>query len=193
MEAFTRTAVIGVGNEFRRDDGVGWVVVGLLRDRAAQRRLPAGTVLAQCDGDPGRLIGLWENTGLTVVVDACFLPPASARPGRTRRWDCASGDALRTAAPGRHSTHGLGLAEALRLGDALGRGPGRLIVYAVEGADRSTGVGLTPAVARAVPRLVRRIEADIAQHGASSGGGRARPGPPGGTRRAAFAARRPPA
>ncbi|MER7468618.1 hydrogenase maturation protease [Streptomyces sp. NPDC097981] len=191
MEAFTRTAVIGIGNEFRRDDGVGWVVVSHLRDRAARRQPPPGTVLAQCDGDPGRLIGLWENTGLVIVVDACFLP--SARPGRTRRWDVAAGVCLSAAAPGRHSTHGLGLAEALRLGDALGRGPGRLIVYAVEGADRSVGVGITPAVARVVPRLVQRIEADIEQHERSSGHARAGTDPSGGTRRTGFATRRPPA
>ncbi|MFJ7587512.1 hydrogenase maturation protease [Streptomyces sp. NPDC097617] len=191
METFARTAVIGIGNEFRRDDGVGWVAVSLLRDRATRRQLPRGTVLAQCDGDPGRLIGLWENIDLVIVVDACFLP--SAQPGRIRRWDAATGSRLGPAAPGRHSTHGLGLAEALCLGDALGRGPGRLIVYAVEGADRSVGVGLSAAVARVVPRLVRRIEAELEQHDGASGHARAGTAPPVGTRRTGFAARRPPA
>lgn len=69
------------------------------------------------------------------------------------------------AAAGRQSTHGLGLAEALCLADSLGRGPGRLIVYAVEGADRSLGTGLTPAVAAALPLLARRIEEDVRKHG----------------------------
>ncbi|MFI8100761.1 hydrogenase maturation protease [Streptomyces sp. NPDC086023] len=186
MEAFTPAAVIGVGNAFRRDDGVGPVVAGLMKDRAAQRRPPADTVFAQCDGDPGRLIELWENTALAIVVDACF--PPSAQPGRTHRWDAATTGALRTAAAGRHSTHGLGFPDALRLGAVLGRAPGRLIVYAVEGADRSTGPGLTPSVLRAVPRLVRRIEADIEQYGASSDGAHARTALRDGTRRTGFAA-----
>ncbi|MFE1788296.1 hydrogenase maturation protease [Streptomyces sp. NPDC059525] len=186
MEAFTPTTVIGVGNEFRRDDGVGRVVVGLLRDRAGQRQLPAYTVFAQCDGDPGRLIELWDNTALAIVVDACF--PPSAQPGRTHRWDAATGDALRTAAAGRHSTHGLGFPDALRLGAVLGRSPGRLIVYAVEGMDRSMGVGITPSVARAVPQLVRRIEADIEHHSTSRGGAHARTAPHNRTRRTGFAA-----
>ncbi|QES47044.1 peptidase M52 [Streptomyces venezuelae] len=162
MKRPTGTAVIGIGNEFRRDDGVGWAVVSLLRDRAAQGPLPSDTLLAQCDGDPGRLITLWENTGLTVLVDACF--PPSAVPGRVHRWCAASGDDLGAATPGRHSTHGLGPAEALRLAEALGRAPGHLIVYAVEGADRSLGTGLTPAVACAVPRLARQVEADVEQY-----------------------------
>ncbi|NXY97895.1 hydrogenase maturation protease [Streptomyces sp. BR123] len=189
MDGFSGTAVIGIGNEFRRDDGVGWAAVALLRQRAAQRRLPPGTVLAQCDGDPGRLLDLWEKAGLVIVVDACF--PPSAQPGRTHRWDATGGGAPSPGAPGRHSTHGLGLAEALRLGDALGRGPGRLVVYAVEGTDRSVGLGLTSAVADTVPPLVRRIEGDIARHDASSRDARSGTGPPGVTRRAAFAARRP--
>ncbi|MFH0245725.1 hydrogenase maturation protease [Streptomyces sp. HK10] len=156
------TAVIGIGNEFRRDDGAGWAVVGLLRDRAARRPLPPGTVLAECGGDPGRLIALWEGAGLTVVVDACF--PPSARPGRIHRWCRGPGEVLRAAHPGRHSTHGFGLAEALRLGESLGRGPDRLVVYAVEGADHSPGRGLTPAVACAVRHLALRAEADIGRH-----------------------------
>ncbi|QFQ98103.1 hydrogenase maturation protease [Streptomyces phaeolivaceus] len=161
MQPCADRVVIGIGNEFRRDDGVGWSVIALLRERAEQRPLPGGTVLALCDGDPGRLIALWENAVLTVVVDACF--PPSAQPGRVHRWSRDPGGALRPAASGRQSTHGLGLAEALRLAENLGRGPGRLVVYAVEGTDRSPGTGLTPAVAAAVPRLVPRIEGDL-QH-----------------------------
>lgn len=77
----------------------------------------------------------------------------------------APGEVPYPAAAGRQSTHGLGLAEALCLADSLGRGPGRLIVYAVEGADRSLGMGLTPAVAAALPHLARRVEEDVRKHG----------------------------
>lgn len=163
MKPLAGTAVIGIGNEFRRDDGVGWATIALLCEREAQRPLPSGTELAQCDGDPGRLIALWEDKALTLVIDACF-PPA-AQPGRTHRWCVAPGEMLPPAAAGRQSTHGLGLAEALCLADRVGRGPGRLIVYAVEGVDRSLGTGLTPAVAAALPLLALRIEADVRRHG----------------------------
>ncbi|MFE7430704.1 hydrogenase maturation protease [Streptomyces sp. NPDC014735] len=163
MESLTRTAVIGIGNEFRRDDGVGWAVVALLGEQSTRRPLPVDTVLARSDGEPGRLIALWENAGLAVVVDACF--PPSARPGRTHRWCDEPAGVLRAAAAGRHSTHGIGLAEALRLGESLGSLPDRLVLYAVEGADHSPGFGLTPEVAHAVPRLARRIKVDIEGRG----------------------------
>ncbi|GAA3784676.1 hydrogenase maturation protease [Streptomyces chiangmaiensis] len=162
MTASVDATVVGIGNEFRRDDGVGHSVIALLRERTMARPLPPGTVVQECDGDPGRLIALWEATGLTVVVDACF--PSPACPGRIHRW-CPAPDTLPGCAPsGRHSTHGLGLVETLHLARSLGRGPGRLIVYAVEGADRSLGTGLTPSVAQAVRPLAERIEEEVIRH-----------------------------
>lgn len=163
MRAPAGAAVIGIGNDFRRDDGAGWAVVALLRRRAAGRPLPPHTVLEECDGDPGRLMGLWEDADLAVVVDACF--PRPAYPGRIHRWCLGPGEVLHSPAAGPHSTHGLGLVETLRLAGSLGRRPGRVVVYAVEGADHSLGTGLTPSVAEAVRRLAPSVEADVARHG----------------------------
>ncbi|MEU8585855.1 hydrogenase maturation protease [Streptomyces sp. NPDC048664] len=160
MTESVTTVVIGIGNEFRRDDGVGHAVIALLRERAAAGALPPGTVVRECDGDPGRLIELWRGAHLTVVVDACF--PSPAHPGRVHRWQPAPASSMwRTGASGRHSTHALGLAETVDLARVLGRGPGRLIVYAVEGADRSLGTGLTRSVAEAVRPLAKMVERDV--------------------------------
>lgn len=167
MTASAGAAVIGIGNEFRRDDGVGPAVAALVRERSAARPLPAGTAVHACDGEPGRLLGLWEDVVLAIVVDACF--PASASPGRVHRWVPLPDAVPRLVA--RHSTHGLGLAETVRLAHALGRRPRRLVIYAVEGADRSLGTGLTPAVAEAVRTLAERIEDDIVRHAGAAAHG----------------------
>ncbi|MEV5976662.1 hydrogenase maturation protease [Streptomyces sp. NPDC052114] len=159
MPARTRIAVIGVGNEFRRDDGVGRAVIARLRARAAGRPLPPGTVLATCDGDPARLIGLWEGADLAVVVDAAHAHPA--RPGHVHRLSL---DADRPLPPPTTSSHGLGLGEALELARVLGRLPGRLIVYAVEGADDALGTDLSPAVAQVVAPLAEDVESEITRH-----------------------------
>ncbi|MEW1928731.1 hydrogenase maturation protease [Streptomyces sp. NPDC088360] len=155
----TRIAVIGVGNEFRRDDGVGWEVIARLRERAADRPLPTGTVLATCDGDPGRLIGLWEGADLAVVVDAAHAHPA--HPGLVHRLvlDADALDRPRTT-----SSHGLGLGEAVELARVLGRLPGRLVVYAVEGADSALGTGLSPSTEAVVAPLAEDIEDEIVRH-----------------------------
>jgi hydrogenase maturation protease len=156
-----RIAVIGVGNDFRRDDGVGWAVLARLRERAP--RLPPGAVLATCDGEPGRLIALWENADLAVVVDAAHAHPGT--PGRVHRLEL---DAGHLAQPPTTSSHGLGLGEAVELARVLGALPDHVVVYAVEGADSTLGTGLSPAVAAAVDPLARTIESEIARHHATT-------------------------
>ncbi|MER6628921.1 hydrogenase maturation protease [Streptomyces sp. NPDC000987] len=157
MRTHSGTAVIGVGNDFRRDDGVGWAVVARLRERAAGRPGAPDTVFATCDGDPGRLIGLWEGAGLAVVVDAAHAHPGT--PGRVHRIEVDGGH---LSAPSATSTHGLGLGEAVELARVLGLLPERLVVYAVEGADCDFGAGLSPAVAAAVEPLADAVEDELA-------------------------------
>lgn len=161
MSIASRIVVIGVGNEFRHDDGVGCAVIARLDERAAERPLPPGTVLETCDGDPGRLLGLWENAELAVVIDAAHADPP--HPGRVHRLaldDARSGGRATT------SSHGLGLGEAVELSRVLGRLPRRLVVYAVEGGDRSLGRDLTAPVADRVEELACAVEKDVMRHDA---------------------------
>jgi hydrogenase maturation protease len=144
----TSVVVIGVGNEYRRDDGVGPAVLAEL----GKHRL--GDVrLALSDGEPTQLLDLWERARLAVVIDAVLCAPS--RPGRIHRTTLQS-PLTATAA----TTHGLGIPEAVRLAEALDRAPERLIVYAVEAADIGFGVGLSDEVARAVPEVVRAVVAE---------------------------------
>ncbi|MGW6530354.1 hydrogenase maturation protease [Streptomyces venezuelae] len=159
MSPRTRVTVIGVGNEFRRDDGVGWAVIALLRERHGDRLGPTGVTLATCDGDPARLIDLWAGTELAVIVDAAHAHPA--RPGTVHRLSLGA-DALER--PSTTSSHGLGLGEAVELARVLGRLPDRLVVYAVEAADSTLGTGLTGMVQAVVGPLAARVEDDIVRH-----------------------------
>jgi hydrogenase maturation protease len=150
--AASRAVVIGVGNEFRRDDGAGPAVVATLRGR-----VPDGAELMVSDGEPARMIEAWEGMPLAVVVDAVRARPAV--PGRLHRLvlDAAATDPVSSV-----SSHGLGLEEAIGLAQALDRMPGRLIVHAVEAADLSQGTGLTPAVAAVIDALAAAVLADLA-------------------------------
>jgi hydrogenase maturation protease len=143
--------VIGVGNEFRRDDGAGPAVIGQLRDL-----MPSGVGLVITDGEPTRLIEAWTGAALAVVVDA--VRAQSPHPGRVHRFvmDRPGAGAGRPA-----SSHGLGLDDAIALALALDRMPGRLIVHAIEAADLTQGTGLTPAVAEAVGIVAAAILDDI--------------------------------
>jgi hydrogenase maturation protease len=63
------------------------------------------------------------------------------------------------------SSYGLGLDDAVSLGLALDRMPGRLIVHAIEAAGLTQGTGLTPPVAAAVDVVVSAVLDDIRLEG----------------------------
>ena len=146
--------VIGVGNDFRRDDGAGPAVVTRLRDLT-----PTGVRLVITDGEPTRLIEAWAGAALAVVVDAVRAEPA--RPGTVHRFvvDGPGRGADRPA-----SSHGLGFDDAIRLAVALDRMPARLIVHAIEAADLTQGPGLTALVDAAVGVVAAAVLADLSPY-----------------------------
>ena len=137
--------VIGIGNEFRHDDGIGPEVV----KRFTALGLP-DVSLAVTDGEPTELIDLWSDADVAVLVDAVRNDPA--HPGKIHQFVV---DRPVAAPGGSASSHGLGLGEAIDLAMALERMPQRLVILAVEGTDFTTGVGLSPEVAIAVDRVVQ--------------------------------------
>ncbi len=144
------TLVIGVGNRFRGDDGVGPAVADRLRHQCRQ------LAVIETDGESARLVEAWDNAELVVVVDAVR---SGAAPGTLHRIEVDAShppDALGgRSAP--TSSHRAGLAEAWALGRTLGRTPDRLVVIGVEGACFEPGYRLTDAVARAIPRAAETI------------------------------------
>ena len=95
-----RTVVIGVGNEFRRDDGAGPAVIARLRALQPGDASLSGVTLALSDGEPGRMIDLWEGARLAVVIDA--VRDTTMPPGH--RYQLAVGalaGTRRTAQPAR--------------------------------------------------------------------------------------------
>lgn len=151
QQMIVRAVVIGVGNEFRRDDAVGPAVVALL-----DGRVPDGVTMTVNDGEPTRLIEAWAGVPLAIVVDAVRADPAV--PGRVHRL-VLEDSAMEQARP--VSSHGLGLGDAIGLGRALDRMPGRLIVHAVEAGDLGQGAEMTPAVAAAVGTLAAAVLRDL--------------------------------
>jgi hydrogenase maturation protease len=162
-----RVVIFGLGNEFRRDDGAGLAVAGRLRARA----LRGVTVLAG-PGEPSALLAGWTGAALAIVVDAVVASPPV--PGRLHRLVAGQDGTAPPGWPAAASSHGLGLAEAIGLGAALDRLPGRLILHGVEAAELALGAGLSPAVAAALPALEQAVLRDLP---AECGGW------PGGTRR----------
>ncbi len=137
--------IIGVGHAERQDDGVGPYVADGLR----RRGLPA---IAH-EGDGTGLLDLWACRRACIVIDA--VAGAGAAGGLRVFTDLDDPDFARTAFV--HSTHRLGLPEAVALGRTLARMPGRLVVIGVTGSAFGFGDRMSPPVASAAERLIERL------------------------------------
>lgn len=146
----TRALVIGLGNEWRGDDGVGPWVVSALRAAALPQ---VATIPAAADGLA--LLDAWRDADRVYVIDALR---GGGAPGTVARVD-ALHETLPTA-PG-YSSHAFGLAEAIELGRTLGTLPRQLIVIAIEGCEFAMGAPLSPAVAAAAQRVLAQLRAEL--------------------------------
>ena len=106
--------------------------------------------------EAGALINLWHGRRLAILVDAVRADPAE--PGRIHRLvvPLPAAATARTA-----SSHSMSLGEAVDLARELDRLPDHLLVFAVEAADTSLGVGLSPAVAAAADQVVQEIVGEV--------------------------------
>jgi hydrogenase maturation protease len=139
--------LIGLGNEYRRDDGVGLVVVRLIRAHG----LPGVTVI-ESNGDGASLLALWEGAEAVCLVDAVY---SGATPGQLYKIDAGVHplpDKLTAA-----SSHAFGLAQAIEVAQAMKSLPPSLYLYGIEGKEFGMGPGLSPEVERNVPAIVAQI------------------------------------
>lgn len=145
-----RALVIGVGNELRGDDGAGIAVA---------RRLREATELdvRELQGEPTDLLDTWEGHDTVVLVDTMR---SGADPGAIRRID-ASQAPLPIGLGGSTSTHAVGLGETLELARAMGRLPGRVVVFAIEGRRFEAGTPMSDAVQSGVSELVARVLGEL--------------------------------
>ncbi len=148
--------IIGVGNDFRSDDGVGPAVARYM----AGMKLPGVHAIDQV-GDGTDLINAWRNADAAFVID-CMRSGSEA--GTIRRFDARHGDIPEEILPGL-STHAFNISATVRLAQSIGQLPRRLIVYGIEGELFSIGDRLTPPVEAAVPVIARQIMDEIAQLG----------------------------
>jgi hydrogenase maturation protease len=146
------TVVLGLGNDYRCDDGVGPAVA-----REVGLRAPPVIRVCAADGEPTRLLDAWDGADLAVLIDSVVC--ASARAGTVHRFDAT--DVTLSSVRGT-STHGVGLVAALELGRLLDRMPRRWVLYTVEVTDVGFGRGLSTAAARAVESVVSAVLEDVA-------------------------------
>lgn len=136
--------IIGLGNELRGDDAVGLLAARRLRQAVGHRAEVIEAEMAGLD-----LIELMKGGRLAILIDAVW---SGGSPGIIHRLDASNsqiGVQMRS-----HSSHALGLSDALELARTMGVLPARVIVYGIEADDMEAGRMLSSSVAKALDEVV---------------------------------------
>ena len=145
------TLIIGLGNQYRRDDAVGLVVARYLKEQA-----PKDVRVLEASSEGASLMESWKDADAVILIDAVH---SGAEPGTLHRLDAHT-----QPMPSEFShcsTHAFSAAEAIELARALGQLPPRLVVYGVEGKTFESGLGLSLEVEKAVQKVVERVLGDL--------------------------------
>jgi hydrogenase maturation protease len=149
-----RTIVLGLGNPYGGDDGVGPSVARALQGHLVD---PEVTVREASLGGV-RLLELLSGYDRAILVDAIRTP--GGKPGTIRRL---SGAELRIADVWNPSSHGRGLLASLEAARKIGTPtPNHLMVLAIEVAPwDGLSEGSSPEVEAAIPKAVEIIRKEL--------------------------------
>lgn len=143
--------IIGIGNMYRCDDGVGLYIAHCLKKKV----LSCVNIIEQ-SGDGAVLMESWKDANTVILIDAVY---SGGKPGTIYRFDAHK--QLIPTEFFHYSTHTFGIAEAIELARALKQLPQNLIVYGIEGKCFEAGVRLSGEVENAVQDIVKRMHQDI--------------------------------
>jgi hydrogenase maturation protease len=143
--------LIGIGNEYARDDGAGLLVAREVKETARDN-----FGILEHNGEGTSLLEAWKGATWVIVIDAVR---SGAEPGKVYRFD--AGRAPLPAQPFRGSTHAFGLYEAVELARSLNQLPRWLTVYGIEGQDFTAGVDISPAVRQAIGEVAQAVLQEV--------------------------------
>ncbi len=166
-----KTLVVGLGNPFLTDDGVGVKIAYELASILPDHLQPDTTVTEASVGGL-RLMELMINYERAFIIDALLEPAGSRHPGRIHRLTLKD---LKAISPTQHSAsaHDTTLVTALEAGKRLGLTlPDEVIIYAIEVTNvLDFSEEPTGAVADAIPvvtaavleELIKNPQVEVAQ------------------------------
>lgn len=136
--------IIGLGNELRGDDAAGLVAARRLRHAIGDRVEVIEAEMVGVD-----LIDMMKGAQVVILIDAAR---SGQNPGIIHRLDVSSHPMAVRMFP--HSSHAIGISEALELARVMGVLPPKVIVYGIEAGNTEAGQILSSPVAQAVDEAV---------------------------------------
>ena len=150
--------VIGIGNPARGDDAAGLAVARCIREAA-----PGHVTVTELAGDQLALLDAWTGAREVYLIDAVC---SGGTPGTVYRFDAAE---PLTARFWHRGTHTFSLADVIELGRALGRLPGRLTGYGIEGGTFELGAPLSAEVDAAVQAVTAALLRELRESSSRAG------------------------
>jgi hydrogenase maturation protease len=146
-----KTLLIGVGNEFRSDDGVGIIVA-----RAIRKKQFSSIIVKEESGEGAALMEAWQGFQHVIIVDAVS---SGAKSGTLFRID-----GNRETVPKKffhYSTHAFSVSEAIELARTMNMLPPKLVLYGIEGINFAAGIAISLLVQQAALQIIEQIEKEI--------------------------------
>jgi hydrogenase maturation protease len=148
---FRKVLLIGIGNEYRSDDGIG---LGIAR-KICERHLSSVNVKEE-SGEGATLMEAWQGYETVILVDAIS---SGAKPGTILKIDASK--EIGSAKFFHYSTHAFSVTEAIELARAMKTLPPKLFVYGIEGVNFNAGVDISHVVQESAKQVVDQILKDI--------------------------------
>jgi len=156
----TRIAVFGIGNILMSDDAVGPTVARMLD---AEWSLSGGAVIEDLGTPTIELPAHVAGLDAVVFIDAVA---AAVPPGSIIVY---SREEILAHPPGlRVGPHDPSLRETLLTLDLIGNGPRHVVLVGIVAESAKMGLGLTPAVAAAIPDAAAQVLAELERLGVTA-------------------------
>lgn len=149
-----KSIVIGVGNSFRKDDGVGPEIA----ERIENMNL-ADVRVIKSNGDLAEILEILSEFDFILIADSVS---TGAPPGTVYRID-PSDSKYSFQAEKNPSSHRFGIIEILKLAKNIDMPLKNVIIYGIEGEDYSHGEGLSSKVREAVEEVIEKIAVDLTE------------------------------
>ncbi len=143
--------LIGIGNEYRNDDGV-----GLLIAREICKKNLTSVTVKEVSGEGAELIEAWQGFNNVIIVDAVS---SGAKLGMIFKID-AINEIVQTKFF-HYSSHAFSVAEAIKLAKEMKMLPPRLLLYGIEGSNFKAGLEISHTVQESAKQIIEQILNEI--------------------------------
>ncbi|HIC7357943.1 TPA: hydrogenase maturation protease [Legionella pneumophila] len=146
--------VLGIGSPFGEDQA-GWLVANCLKTELSKEHYISKTLIIESHDRPGlRLIELMNPAKVVFLIDAV---KSGCAPGTIHRLKNNEIFAFQN----RLSTHEIGVAEALQIGQSLNDLPEDIILYGIEIDSVAFNATLSKSVEKAMKVVVIQVKKEL--------------------------------